>query len=156
MNTAVATLIRAAVVDAGGGFEVRVAGRHLIVNDRVGVGADAFDRLASDLHRLAAGILVDVEPPPTRAGTLPFGLGKIELAFGPSQPGRGPINPVRAVAVTAVGGNQVEVLGALEIEIDGDRMTGCRLSDDFALPKRILSDGRLTYFFFFEPESSLM
>ena len=90
------------------------------------------DRFAGDSQRSAAGILVDSDLAEIRRRRLPFQLGQLLFARRADQSWLGPIGPIAAVAVAAVGHDQIQLFRAAQFDVDLDGVARCLFGNRFA------------------------
>ena len=88
------------------------------------------NRLASNLHVAAVDIFINAHFAPASGRILPFQIGEFQLAFAANQFWFGPVGPVAAEAIAAVGDDQIEVLRALQFGFNLYRVVWSFRRDD--------------------------
>ena len=89
-----------------------------------------WNRFAVNLHVAAVDIFINAHFAPASGRILPFQVGEFQLAFAADQFRLGPVGPVAAVAVSAVGDDQIEVLRALQFGFNLYRVVWSFRRDD--------------------------
>ncbi len=117
-----AALIGAAVVEADGGneFHKLVAFGQRVTDERIGVRAEAEGhRFARDAHWFAAGVFIHIHIAKSAGGSFPFQRGQARgHSGGVDQRGLGPVGPITAETIAAIGDDEVQFLRAGDVGLE--------------------------------------